>query len=154
MKPGDPFDTKDRDERRAEQRLELRLIDDEIIRRATKNMGTAPTLRDADRGLIEEALRDDADAIRAGLFPQTFDGLATLTRNEVIKRFGGTTYNERGGIVEHYGMKFGERAPSISAVADVSDLELGPLCDYVAALILADEAADDEYRDPRLSEAK
>jgi hypothetical protein len=112
-------------------------------------------VHDADRGLVEEALRDAADARRNGDLGNVLLEAGKLLTAEALNRFANLTYNHRSGRAEGFGLEMEREAKAVIAKLqglEVSDSHMLAMGDYALALILADEIANDGYRDPRLSD--
>jgi hypothetical protein len=152
MKPGWPFDTRETAKRRSQQRRELRLVDEWIVKRAARDPGSPVPVSESSRGLIEEALRDEADRLRAAIPDETLATMARFERAEAAHRFAVETQT-RKGEAQLFGVDFGVRQKNeadASRRSTYPDDELVPILSYVTALVIADEVADDGYRDPRL----
>lgn len=156
MKPGHPFETKARDELRAQQRLALRLVPDWLVELYAP---TRPVGRPSgDTGLLENELRALADDVEAELndLPQRWE---ERVRQEVLFKFlqdNGTeiVLSQRGRITAYVFNHIIEsmRRPVHDAemVGEPAAEVAAPLMRYLHLLVWADDLADDGYRDPRL----
>ncbi len=152
LRPGWPFVTRDLIKQRARQRQDLRLVEHHIVLRAVEHMGAPPGVEDTDRGLVEWELRRVADGFRADLGGILGD-MATVTVAEAMQRFGEATYGARRGKAEALGLQMGKTArTTLDELQDsaVEDAQATALFDYILTLVMADELADDGYRDPRI----
>jgi hypothetical protein len=154
FRPGWPFVTRELIKQRARQREELRLVGDDILRGAAKDMGS-PVEVDTDRALIETELRRRADALRRiGDVDGYLEQVADLTRAKVLGRWGGETYGARGGDAEQLGRQFQNHWLTLTQQSKPpppkDDRDAATVFEYVMTLVIADELAGDGYRDPRL----
>lgn len=160
MEAGHPFETKEMDEMRSRQRRLVREITDWIFGRATRDMAPLSEsglgrsgeyqMHPIDRELLEAEVRRFVDS-ELQQQPSLADLLSTLQRDgrtQPLSRF----INMRRQL----GYGFDEMGQRLSAESDArltqmpSDLQ-PVLFALVQLLVLADELADDGYRDPRLT---
>ena len=156
LRRGRPFVTRELIEKRRSQREELRLVADLDIRRAVEGKEIPPpdeALPASDRLMIESELRDYADSLRSeGDLSGVLQERALVTQAEVLRRWANGV---RAAIGAPVAQVRGEFVNCWNTAADQVSTQRAndeTLLKYVATLILADEAADDGYRDPRLTE--
>jgi hypothetical protein len=155
-RPGWPFKTRELMRQRSRQREALRLLEDDVVRRAAEGMGAPIDVDEDDRDLIEWDLRKSADEIREGPLAPVISELSIVPRAEIMSEFYQATYLGRRGKAEALGLNAGQAArETVKRLEDtpVSDDDAVGVFDYVLLLVFADEVADDGYRDPRLPPA-
>jgi hypothetical protein len=155
LRRGRPFVTRELIEKRTSQREELRLVADFDIRRAVE--GKDPPLDEvlpaSDRAMIESELRDYADSLRSGGdLSGVLQRRALVTQAEVLGRWANGVRAASGAPVAQVRGEFANRWKTAADQVSTQRADDETLLKYVATLILADEAADDGYRDPRLTE--
>lgn len=157
MSDGLPFETEQMHTRRAKQRRRLLGIEEWFVSPTLHRLPLSPPVDRGDAGLVEEQLRDEADALTNELAEFLVEMEAGL-KGRVLSTYLKNAYADLGG-------KWLERTPPLSrlneqaieaaksAPNDLSSAgDLGPkLADLVIALIWADAVASDGYEDPRVT---
>ncbi len=149
MKLGDPFETEALDATRARQRRELRLLPAWVVERVARGMRSADVNDPFERGPLEELLRALAEPEREAA-RTTLDGLKQaawsvraanfIARRNAIEAQWDTLTERLAGDV----------AGTKSDDGPIPVEHVGNIYRYIRLLVLADELADDGYRDPRL----
>jgi hypothetical protein len=116
-------------------------------------MGPAVELDPADRGLVESAIRNLADRVREIDLDDVLNVIAVATRSEVMNRFYEATYQARGGKAGALGLRMGHAERELAEAnrdRPMDDAQARSVFDYTVLLVIADELAGDDYRDPRI----
>ncbi len=153
MKEGDPFDTEAMDDLRSRQRQLVRQLHEAAFRTAARDWpGLVALPERADAALLEGEVRELADQELSDS-----DELAELVSR--LRRAGRTAQTAQlfDSLVwrDPYLREFRERTRQEAQEARVDSIPEGLAPDlyrFVHLLLLADELAGDDYRDPRLGQ--
>lgn len=150
-KPGDPFDTEERDQVRSEQRRVARQLDSWFIRTAHKTLRGGELPREADAELLEDIVRAEAAAMIDTHRP-LLEQLAIGSRSAALHSF----LNSDFALPEPFGddpLRSWRRAmfaedPASTGEADEDELQ--QVQGLAVLLIWADQLAGDGYVHPAL----
>jgi hypothetical protein len=156
MQDGHPFDTVDRDEIRARQRRQLRLIEYWMLLDALEGVTWAPSVVDEDRDLVELELRRVADkysSIVSEKDPELYTRMACGVEGRALSDLL-LSAREASMRIPPQSEPLDEdfREAEMARQQSVRTIEPevgGPLRELIVALVWADAVAGD-YRDPRV----
>jgi hypothetical protein len=155
-KPGDPFETDPLDEKRSEQRRDLRCVADWIIVEVARQTPLSKTIQPQDAPLLEAELRALADRDRQRIGDEYFVRSAMGTVAPILSDLLLHVDNDSIGRTFTHGF-----SPAVTDLAEeyyrVQKSEAvaedpGIVARYVMFLLWADRLAGD-YTDPRVPDA-
>lgn len=152
--PGHPFDTKDRDQFRSEQRRLLRHLDPWIIRTAMAGVRDLAVPRHEDREVLEEAIRAGADVLASNLHSE-ISSLADRHRAHALQSLCNETpsksFHHTADPLKAWRKSVAEMPAGLPE--ELPDEVVGQLQALAVLLRWADLIADDDYEDPRFAES-
>jgi hypothetical protein len=150
--PGDPFDTEEREEQRAEQRRVMRCLDGGILRRAMETMRPVVVADRLDRPIIEHALRVEAQ-VRIGTLRQVLAEIETENRLGTVQAFlsdNPSQWASMGGDpLGTWRRQISQLIPGLDN--GLSDETFDELIGLAVLLLWADHLAEDPYEDARFA---
>ncbi|HEX2063812.1 MAG TPA: hypothetical protein VHE80_05265 [Acidimicrobiales bacterium] len=154
MKPGDPFDTEATDELRTRQRRILREIPEWVVSRATD--GRVPLDLTGQVGFFDTAIAEAVvrEVVDEQLRESTELGAFVVALREHGKAEHASAVVSRRFEVERHLFQVTRQLldrKNEAVVREIPGELIGPVFSVVSLLVLADELASDDYRDPRLA---
>lgn len=149
-KPGDPFETAELDALRSKQRRLLRFVDDWIVDDAAGMLPDLEAGSEADRLLLEHAVRTKA-APWIARSRERLEQMESYTTGDLLRpvlHTWRTVPTLRASPLSKLGQELSS-GPRRDEQPRLEDGEYESLVQLALLLLLADELADD-YRDPRL----